>query len=259
MKKVFLNILLIVMMLSSSVSTAVAASAKNMIGSAAPQSQQAASPIVVSSVNFDDSTTGTWIQSGSPTFSYVDDGNGGQALSILRTNDFDGIQSPTGLLEAGVQYTFSMRARLPADSAVASSEVRFVVKPNFNWVANTTINATDWTTVTGTYTLPDGVDPAAAQIYIGSTNQSNPYTILIDEIVISRPAATATISSVNFNDSTTGTWTQSGSPTLSFVDDGNGGQALSILRANDFDGIQSPTGLLEPGVEYTFSMRARLL
>jgi endo-1,4-beta-xylanase len=258
MKPVFLNILLTVMMLFSSVSTVAAASERNMIGSAAPQSQQAAGSIVVSSVNFDDSTTGTWTQSGSPTLGFVDDGNGGKALSILRTNDFDGIQSPTGLLEAGVQYTFSMRARLPADSAVTSTEVRFVVKPNFNWVANTTINATGWTTITGTYTLPDGVDPAAAQIYIGSTNQSSPYTILIDDIVISRPAATVTISSVNFDDSTTGTWTQSGSPMLGFVDDGNGGKALSILRTNDFDGIQSSTGLLEASVEYTFSMRARL-
>ena len=113
MKQAILNVLLIVMMLSSSVSTVVAASGGNMID-AEPQSQQAANAIVVSSVDFDDSTTGTWIQSGSPTLSYVDDGNNGQALSILRTNDFDGIQSPTGLLEAGVEYTFSMRARLPA-------------------------------------------------------------------------------------------------------------------------------------------------
>lgn len=253
MKQSILNVLLIVIL--SNVSTVFAASEGNMLN-AVPQ--QAADPIVVSTVNFDDSTTGTWTQSGSPTLGFVDDDNGGQALSILRTNDFDGVQSPIGLLEAGVEYTFSMRARLPADSTVTSTEVRFVVKPNFNWVANTAINSTGWTTITGTYTIPDGVDPAAAQIYIGSTNQSSPYTILIDEIVISRPAATVNISSVDFDDLTTGTWTQSGSPTLGFVDDGNGGMALSILRTNDFDGIQSPTGLLEASVQYTFSMRARL-
>src|SRR6185503_18669435 len=136
MKKSFLNLLLIVMLLSSSVSTVAAASGVNMID-AASESQQAADASVVSSVDFNDSTTGTWTQSGGPTLSYVDDGNNGQALSVLRTNDFDGIQSPTGLLETGVQYTFSMRARLPADSTVPSTEVRFVVKPNFNWVANT--------------------------------------------------------------------------------------------------------------------------
>ncbi len=258
MKHSFVNILLTMMMLSSNVSTVAAASGRNMTSSAAPQSQQAASSIVVSSVNFDDSTTGTWTQSGSPTLGYVDDGNGGQALSITRAADYEGIQSPTGLLEVGVVYTFSMRARLPTDSAVTSTDIRFVVKPNYNWVANTTINATGWTTITGTYTLPDGVDPAAAQIYIGSTDQTGPYTILVDDILIMRPAAVVTISSVDFNDSTTVSWTQSGGPTLAYVDDGNGGQALSITRAADYEGIQSPTGLLEAGVEYTFSMRARL-
>src|SRR5512136_1399707 len=80
-----------------------------------------------------------------------------------------------------------MRARLPADSAVTSTDVRFVVKPNYNWVANTTLNATDWTTITGTYTLPDGVDPTAVQIYIGSADQTDPYTILVDDILITAP------------------------------------------------------------------------
>ncbi|MGE5775204.1 MAG: carbohydrate binding domain-containing protein, partial [Chloroflexota bacterium] len=185
MKRVFLNIFLITMMLIGNVSTAVAASGRDMISSASSQPQAAA--VTISSVNFDDSTTGTWTQSGGPTLSYVDDGNGGQALSITRAADYEGIQSPTGLLVAGTVYTFSMRARLPADSAVASSDIRFVVKPNYNWVANTTINATDWTTISGTYTLPDGVDPATAQIYIGSTDQTAPYTILIDDILITSP------------------------------------------------------------------------
>jgi endo-1,4-beta-xylanase len=225
---------------------------------AAPRAQ--AADTVVSSVNFNDSTTGTWTQSGGPTLSYVDDGNGGQALSILRAADYEGIQSPAGILEAGVQYAFSMRARLP-DGVAGTADVRFVVKPNYNWVGNTTIDASGWATVSGTYTLPDGVDPAQSQIYIGSTDQTDPYTILIDDILITRPApppSVTTISSVNFNDSTTGTWTQSGGPTLGYVDDGNGGLALSILRAADYEGIQSPTGLLQAGVTYTFSMRAKL-
>jgi hypothetical protein len=131
-----------------------------------------------------------------------------------------------------------MRAMLAAGGPT-STDVRFVVKPNYNWVANTTINATSWTTITGTYTLPDGVDPTAVQIYIGSTDQTGPYTILVDDILITRPAAVVTISSVNFDDSTTGTWTQSGGPTLAYVDDGSGGQALSITRAADYEGIHS--------------------
>ena len=77
----------------------------------------AADPEIISSVDFDDGTTGTWTQSGSPTLTFVDDGAGGQALSILRAQDFEGIQSPTGLLEHDVVYTLSMRARLPEGTA----------------------------------------------------------------------------------------------------------------------------------------------
>ena len=229
-------------------------------GLAAPAAVLAADPDIITSVDFDDGTTGTWTQSGSPTLTFVDDGAGGQALSILRAQDFEGIQSPTGLLEHDVVYTFSMRARLP-EGTVGTTDVRFVVKPQFNWVGNTTINGSGWTTISGTYTLPDAVDPAASQVYVGSTNQAAPYTILVDDILITAPAAPPTtdiISSVDFDDGTNGDWTQSGSPTLTFVDDGAGGQALSILRAQDFEGIQSPTGLLEHDVVYTFSMRARL-
>ena len=221
----------------------------------------AASPTVVTAVDFNDSTTGTWTQSGGPTLAYVADGGGGQALSITRAADYEGIQSPAGLLELDVEYTFSMRAMLDPAGSVTSGDIRFVVKPAYNWVANTTINNTGWTTITGTYTVPAGTDPTATQVYIGTPDLTGPYTVLIDDILITRPAVvppTTTITAVDFNDSTTGTWTQSGGPTLAYVADGGGGQALSITRAADYEGIQSPAGLLELDVEYTFSMRAML-
>ena len=185
-------------------------------GLAAPSAVMAADPDVISSVDFDDGTTGSWTQSGNPTLGFVDDGAGGQALSILRAQDFEGIQSPAGLLEHDVVYTLSMRARLPEGTA-GSTEARLVVKPNFTWVGNATIDSSGWTTISGTYTLPDEVDPAASQVYVGSTNQTAPYTLLVDDILITAPAAPPTtdiISSVDFDDGTTGSWTQSGNPTL---------------------------------------------
>ncbi|HET9912539.1 MAG TPA: endo-1,4-beta-xylanase [Anaerolineales bacterium] len=259
MKQVFLSVLLTVMMLISNVSTVAAASGGNMISTASQL--QAEGSVVVSSVNFDDSTTGTWTQSGSPTLAYVDDGSGGQALSITRAADYEGIQSPTGLLEEGIVYTFSMRARLPADSAVTSTDVRFVVKPNYNWVANTTINATDWTTITGTYTLPAGVDLAAVQIYIGSADQTGPYTILVDDILITRPDSGggpgATVIDTDFENGLDGwvlreadstpatlvlTETESHSPTHA---------ALVSDRDGQGDGIgHDVTGLMNPGETY---------
>src|SRR5690606_27647359 len=94
--------------------------------------------VVVSAVDFDDETTGDWTQSGGPTLGYVD-ADGGKALAITRAADYEGIQSPTGLLAKNVVYTLSMRAKLPDDSPVDSTEVRFVVKPNYTWVGNATV------------------------------------------------------------------------------------------------------------------------
>ena len=74
-------------------------------------------------------------------------------------------------------------------------------------------------------------------------------------------AAPTTLLSTDFSDGTLGGWTQSGGPTLSYVDvDGN--PALQVAnRTEDFDGIQTPAGLfadVEPGTVLTLSMRARL-
>ena len=74
-------------------------------------------------------------------------------------------------------------------------------------------------------------------------------------------AADTTLVSTDFSDGTLGGWTQSGGPTLSYVDvDGN--QALQVAdRTKDYDGIQTPAGLfadVEPGTVLTLSMRARL-
>ena len=216
---------------------------------------------VVSSVNFNDSTTGTWTQSGGPTLSYVDDGSGGKALSILRAADYEGIQSATGLLAHTTVYTFSMRAKLPAGVS-GTADLRFVVKPNYTWVGNTTIDASGWKTVTGTYTLPDSVDPTTAQIYIGTTNaaDSSAYTILIDDILITAPLApppAATSISTDFENGLDG-WVarnSQGTPTVALTTTEAHSPTHAALvsnRTGQGDGIgHDVTGLMKAGTTYT--------
>ncbi|HET9345402.1 MAG TPA: endo-1,4-beta-xylanase [Candidatus Limnocylindrales bacterium] len=222
----------------------------------------AADPVVVSSVDFDDGTTGTWTQSGSPTLTFVPDGAGGQALSILRAQDFEGIQSPTGLLQHDVVYTLSMRARLPEGTA-GSTEVRLVVKPNFTWVGNAAIDGSGWTTISGTYTLPDEVDPSAGQVYVGSTNQAAPYTILVDDILITTPAApppTVTVLSTDFESGLDG-WVPrgdaQGDPTVSLTTDESHSPTHAALvsdRTSQGDGIgHDVTGVMNPGTTYVIT------
>ena len=217
------------------------------------------------STDFTDGTLGDWAQSGGPTLSFVDvDGN--PALQVAdRTEDYDGIQTPAGLLEdvePGTVLTLSMRARL-APGTAGSAGVRLVVKPAYAWVGNTTMTADAWTTVTGTYTVPADADTAALQVYIGTGALAGPYTYLVDDLVITAPAPPTddALVSTDFADGTLGDWAQSGGPTLSFVDVA-GNPALQVAnRTEDFDGIQTTAGLfadVEPGAELTLSMRARL-
>jgi len=225
----------------------------------------AADPIVVSSVDFEDGTTGDWTQSGGPTLTVIDDG-GNMVLEVAnRANDYDGIQSPTGILTPDAEYTFTMRAKLATSG---TADMRFVVKPAYTWVGNTTVNGDDWTTVTGTYTAPSDGDPAAMQVYIGTGTHSvdgDTYTYLVDDIVLIQtseveppPPPEVIVAHEDFEDGSYDPWVQSGSPTLTIIDDG-GNMVLEVAnRSNDYDGIKSPAGLLVADVEYTLSMRVKL-
>ncbi len=199
--------------------------------------------VTVTAVDFDDETLGDWSASGGPTLAYVD-ADGGKALSITRAADYEGIQSPTALLQQNVVYTFSMRAKLPDDSPLDSTDVRFVVKPNYNWVANTTITKDGWTEVSGTYTVPSDVtDLNAVQIYIGTPDQSvGAYTILVDDILVTRPAGTGDHTPVDltfdFEDATTQGWEPrdaGGSPTVS-VTDAEAHESVYAALVSDRDG-----------------------
>ncbi|MFM9597671.1 carbohydrate binding domain-containing protein, partial [Streptomyces scabiei] len=85
-----------------------------------------------------------------------------------------GIQSPTGLFRPGETYAFSMWARL-APETTGSADIRFVMKPAYAWIGNTTMTADAWTTVTGEYTVPADADPAGMQVYLGTSDLDGPY------------------------------------------------------------------------------------
>jgi endo-1,4-beta-xylanase len=147
---------------------------------------------VVSKVDFEDGTTGAWTQSGggTGTLTVVDGPDGGKVLSVNDRNaDYVGLQSPTGLFQNGKTYTISMKVRLAAGTA-GSPGVRFVMKPQYEWIGNTTMSADKWTTVTGEWTAPGsapaGTDPTTLQLYIGTSNldPNVAYTYLVDDISI---------------------------------------------------------------------------
>ncbi|KQX05616.1 MULTISPECIES: endo-1,4-beta-xylanase [unclassified Leifsonia] len=152
-----------------------------------PVSPASAAPVTVSSVDFEDGTTGTWTQSGggAGTVSVVDDAAGKVAQISDRAADYVGLQSSTGIFEPGSTYTFSMKTRL-APGVPGSVGVRLVMKPAYTWIGNTTMTADAWTTVSGEYTVPSDANPAALQVYIGTADlaPAAPYSYLVDDILV---------------------------------------------------------------------------
>lgn len=215
----------------------------------------------IASLDFDDETIDPWTASGAPTLVYVD-ADGGKALSITRAADYEGIQSPVGLLEAGTVYTFSMRARLP-EGATGSADVRFVVKPAYNWVANTTITADGWTEISGEFTLPGDVEPAETQVYLGSTDLDGPYTFLVDDLLITAAGGgggDVVDLTFDFEDGLQG-WVprgdEEGDPTVAVTTtEAHGGAQAALVsdRTSQGDGIAyDVTGVFETGVTYDIS------
>jgi endo-1,4-beta-xylanase len=223
--------------------------------------------VTVSAVDFEDGTTGTWFSSGDPTLTVVDDA-GGKVLQVSdRTEGFHGIQSPAGIFEPGATHTFSARARL-APGGPASSGFRFVMKPDFVWIGNTTITADTWTTVTGQFTVPGGADPAGFQVYLEAAEATATY--LVDDILITRPAGgpgdpePGIVHSTDFEGGLDGWGPRSGNetpPTVAIAtDQAHGGSQSAQVSARDGqgDGIGlDVTTLTQPGVIYDFTAWVR--
>ncbi len=225
-----------------------------------------ADPEVLLSTDFEDGTYAPWTASGAPGLSVVDI-DGGQALLVSdRTNDYDGIQAPTGLLRPGGAYTFTGRARLAAGTA-GSADVRFVVKPDYTWVGNTTMTADAWTTVTGTFTAPAGADPGAVQVYVGTAETGAPYSYLLDDLEITGTGPGGDGEEVLRTDFEAGLdgWVPrsdgAGDPVVATTTaEAHGGAQAALVsgRSSQGDGIgRDVTSVLEPGGTYRVSAWVR--
>ena len=110
-------------------------------------------------------------------------GQGAHASAIGRTTSTASRARP-----ACSPPVWSTRSRCRSSSRrPASADVRFVVKPSFTWVGNATVNGSSWTTLTGTFTPPEGADPSTLQVYIGSRpalERRGAYTYLVDDLKI---------------------------------------------------------------------------
>ncbi|WP_171013098.1 endo-1,4-beta-xylanase [Microbacterium sp. 2FI] len=233
-----------------------------------PLTPAVAAPVTVSSIDFEDGTIGDWTQSGGDgsTLTFVADPEG--SGTVLRVNDraadYVGIQSPTTIFETGETYTVSAKVRL-APGTPGSAGVRFVGKPGYGWIGNTTMTADAWTTVSGQWTAPAPEDGTPFQIYLGTAETGSPYSYLVDDVLITaeapEPPADTVVLQSDF-ESGTAPWTGRGA-TIAQTDAAahTGTHALAITnRTSSWNGASVDVStLFEPGVTYTISAWVRLL
>ena len=252
------------------VAAALVAAPLVVAGTAAGAAETAEATTVLD-LDFEDGTWGDWTPIGSTvdgaraTVAVVED-EGGHVLQVAdRVSDHDGIRSPDVRFEAGASYTFSMRAKL-AEGTEGTADLRFVtvVGEQYGWVANTTVDADGWTTLTGTASVPAGT----GGVFIGSGDLSTggPYTFLVDDLLVTSTGGGAVDPgpavdlSFDFEDGTLQGWepraTEQGPPTLEVAEgDAHGGDHAARVtdRVHQGQGIQYPvTGVLTPGSTYDF-------
>lgn len=242
---------------------------------------------VVSDDDFSAPLGESWQQSGGPTLSIVDV-EGDPALRVAdRVQDFDGIETAPGVLDAGATYTVSARIRLAAGT-VGAPEVRFVQNftqggtSQFVWVpgSNAAVSADAWTTVTGTFVLP--ADATAPKIYLGTGGLDGAYTYLVDDLLLTTTATEpgdgdgggpsdpgtpgAVVLETSFEDGLDGWQLRRSSsldvaPTVSVTtDQARTGIQSAVVdnRGSQGDGIGIPVvGTLLPGITYDLSAWVR--
>ncbi len=221
----------------------------------------AATSTSVLSENFNESSLGALQTSGSPTVTYVaDPDDAGNVVVKLtdRANEWDSLQTASGLLALGTNYDFSARVRL-ADAGASPASVVLRNNSTYAPLASATVSGTEWTVLSGSYM------PAADNVSVQFAAPAG-VDLLVDDVVVTSPEpeectpSPISFQSVDFEDGTLGAWQQNGGPTLAYVADpaDAGNQVLSVSgRANGYDGIQSAVGAFSEGVQYTISARVR--
>ena len=227
---------------------------------ATPLTAASAADTVIADDDFSSPLSESWRQSGGPTLSIVEVG-GDPALQVAnRANDYDGIETAPGVLEAGESYEVSLRVRL-AEGTAGPANLKIVSVPGYSTVgAELAVTDADWTTLQGEFTVAS--DATEPKIYIGSSALSGAYTYFVDDIVLtliddSAPPVVV-VSDDDFSAPLGAAWRQSGGPTLSIVEVESDPALQVANRANDYDGIETAPGTLTAGSTYTVSVRARV-
>lgn len=231
-----------------------------------PAAPAAAATVTLLANDFESGSYAPWGPRGPVSLELTADGHeSATSLAVTgRTANWNGAATDAAaLFQAGRTYSVTAYVKLPSGTA-GSSGIHFTVEQTpagggdnqYTWIGGSVATTADgWVQIGGSYTFP--ADLSAASLYVEAEG-TTPF--LVDDVLITGEAAVTTVSAVDFEDGTTGTWTASGSPALAFVPDPDdaANTVLSVTgRTAGYFTVQSPTGLFTEGVEYTMTARVR--
>ena len=138
-------------------------------------------PQTLVSANFDDQTLDGLQQDGNPTSLGYENVAGDPASDYAlrvngRSDNYFGVQTAPGALSSlkpGDIVNVSAKVRL-ATQTDATTSMRLVSNPGYTWIGNASgVSDGAWTTISGSYTIPDGTDTSKLQFYVGTDNLSD--------------------------------------------------------------------------------------
>lgn len=218
-------------------------------------------------IDFENETTGTWSANDAVSLQVIDGTDSSNTTKVLdiadRADLHYGLQSPEGAYDAGVEYTFSADVLLPEDATV-----RFVAFDNdsedtYNWMSGNSVNAGEWTTVSGTYTFqPGAIATAKAYIQVHNTQgyQLDNVTVTHQSVCGDGPAPGSVALSTDFEDGLDG-WgprhSEAGDHVVEITTtQAHSGDQSALLteRTSQGSGLGiDVTELMEPGAQYEVS------
>ncbi len=166
------------------------AAAAALLGGAALLAPTASAEETVLSVDFENGSYAPLVPSGLTDADLaVVDLDGGKALRVSnRAADFHGVQTAPGTLAPGETYAFSVDIRLA--EGVPDVQARLVGFPSYAWIGNTTVTDEAWTTIAGSWTVPDTAGADEGKVYIGTGDLAGAYSYYVDNVRITRAGET---------------------------------------------------------------------
>ncbi len=230
---------------------------------------------VLSDGNFEAATLGPWTGFGGGTIALTtaDQVSGQQSVvTTKRTGPYQGpSQSVANLVSVGATYTVSAKVKYTTGPATHTFGITMTDGSNYGNMVTATVTQGQWTTISGTYTVPSsGMDVTKARIYIETPTTAGASTDLMDfwtddvsmvGLTTSPAFNGGILTNGGFETGSVSPWTGNDSAklALSRTDAADGGCSVTVTGRTETDSgpAQDVSNKLVAGTTYAVSAKVK--